>query len=134
MENKDFTFTPKPSKPTRRVAPKAEVAIREAAVASSGGGMMDYLPVLIAIGTLAAVYMLYKEFQQAKQETYQLGQMVKNMQAKFDETPFMTPDQVFPDEEVYSDSDDEDEDEDAPDSDDESEDSGGEEEIVLKQT
>uniref|UniRef100_A0A6C0K917 Uncharacterized protein n=1 Tax=viral metagenome TaxID=1070528 RepID=A0A6C0K917_9ZZZZ len=131
MENTDFTFTPKPPKSTRRVAPKAEVALRETAVASSGGGMMDYLPVLIAIGTLAAVYMLYREFQEAKQETYQLGQMVKNMQAKFDETPFMTPDQVFPDEEVYSDSDDDDDDDeddedDAPDSDDE--------EIVLKQS
>ena len=133
MENKDFSFTPKPPKPTRRVAPRiTEVAV-QAPVVSSGGGPMDYLPLLVALGTLGALYLLYKEFKRSEQKQYELGQMVKNMQAKFDETPFMTPDQVFP-VETYSDSESEPSDDGDDDDDDDDDEESGDEEIVIKQS
>ena len=94
MDSQNFTFTPKTSKTSRRVV---ETPPR-------GGGYMEYLPILVALGTIVAMYFLYKEFKKSEKEQYELGQTVKNLQAKL-ERPFMGGEDIYPYEESDASSD-----------------------------
>lgn len=124
MDGQNFTFTPKaPSKTSRRAVPNQQ------SVAVSGS-YFDYLPIVIALGTGAGFYFLYKEFEKSKKQQYTLGQTVKDMQAKLDEAQIShQPHELFPYEDSENDSDDESADESVG----ESADDSGDEEIEIKQ-
>jgi len=79
----DFTYsvhTSKPSKGSKKSSAVSNDILTKPD--SNSSFIMSLIPIVISIGTVALVYLLYKELKKNQKLNYDISQTVKNCQAK----------------------------------------------------
>jgi len=78
----DYTYSMHTGKPSRSSKKSSSVTDVVKKTDSNSNFIMSLVPIVISIGTVALVYLLYKELKKGQKTNYDISQTVKNCQAK----------------------------------------------------